>query len=265
MNLDTPTSLHDLVRKRHEPAFILCEDVVATVKPAISRPRRPSHAVPRALELLMHQAHNTLVSVYILSLRALTEDAATLTRRLLEIAVTAGYITCGVSHADRAWRAGCYLSRLWEDTPDDHRKTVPARERSRWQSFVGRHHKPFPHNGPCRLPRFIETFKAVGQDQTYKADYSLLSSIAHASPSSLIQIHASQPVPMRDDKQVSTMLVFSCRYYLAVADLWNRSLHLMPARTLKPVIQRSVTFFTTRPRVTEQPNMANAADSQTRG
>jgi hypothetical protein len=243
MNLGTPDSLHALVQKRHEPAFILCEDVVAAVKPAISRPRRPTHAVPRALELLMHQAHNTLVSVYILSLRALTEDAATLTRRLLEIAVTAGYITHGVSPTDRAERAGCYLSRLWEDMPDDLRKTVPARERSRWQAFVGRHRKRFPHNGPCRRPRFIDMFKAIGQDQTYKADYSLLSSITHASPSSLIQVHASQPIPMRDDTQVSTMIVFSCRYYLAVADLWNRSLHLMPARALKPVIQRSVTFF----------------------
>ncbi|HEY5864256.1 MAG TPA: hypothetical protein VI542_01680, partial [Candidatus Tectomicrobia bacterium] len=80
----------------------------------------------------------------------------------------------------------------------------------------------------------------------YKDDYSLLSSIAHASPSALVHVHASRPVPMRDDTQVSTMLVFAYRYYLAVADLWNRGLHLMPARALNPVIQRSVTFFDNR-------------------
>ena len=194
----------------------------------------------------MHQAHNTLLSVYILSIRALTEDAATLTRRLLEIAVTAGYITCSDSPAERAQRAGCYLSRLWQETPDDLRKSVLASERRRWQAFVRRHQKRFHNNSPCQRPRFNEMFKALEQDQTYKDDYSLLSGIAHASPSSLIQVHARKPVPMRDEVQVSTMIVFSCRYYLAVADLWNRGLHLMPARALRPVIQRSVTFFINR-------------------
>ncbi len=243
MSLDIPNTFQVAVRMRHEPAFLLCEDVVATLRPAISRPRRPRRAVPRALEFLMYQAHKTLLSVYVLSSRALTEDAATLTRRLLEIAVTAGYITHATSAADRDRRAGCYLSRLWEQNAVELRQAIPLREQRRWRAFVRSHRKRFPHAGSCRLPRWVKMFGGVGQSQTYEADYSLLSSIAHAIPPSLVRDHTRRPVLMLNDTQVSTMLVFACRYYLAVADLWNRRLRLMPVSALRPVIQRSVTFF----------------------
>lgn len=245
-SIDTSNSIISLVRKRHEAAFMLCDDVLAAVKPAISKPRRPSHAVPRALEILMHQAHNTLQSVYILSNRALTEDAATLARRLLEIAVTAGYITCENSPTERLNRAGCYLSLLWQETPDELCKTIPDNERRRWRAFVSRHQKRFHKNKPCRRPKFREMFESLKQDRTYEDDYSLLSSIAHGRPSSFIQIHSGKPVPMRDESQVSTMIVFSCRYYLVVADQWNRYFQLMPIKLLKPVIHRSVEFFINR-------------------
>jgi hypothetical protein len=247
MNIDSNKSLPNLVRERHLQAFELCEDVLKAIQPAISKPRKPSHPVPRALELLMRQAHNTLVSIHTISLQSLSEDAATLTRRLLEIAITVAYIVNGASSADRSNRAGCYLTRLWEDMPDDLRKTLSVQEQKRWKSFVRRHRKRFTHKDRCRFPRFIEMFKDINQGQTYEADYRLLSSIAHGSPFSIIHVHASRPVPMRDDTQTSIMLVFSCRYYLAVADTWIRGLRLMPGSTLKPIIRRVLEFFENEP------------------
>jgi len=264
VNLDIPDRFQAEVRRRHRPAFILCEDVVATLKHAISKPRRLSRAVPRAFELLMYQAHKSLLATCALSSRALTEDASTLTRRLLEIAVTAGYIAYGTSADERDRRAGCYLSQLWNETPPELRKTIPLGEQRRWHTLVRRHHQRFAHTNPCRLPKFVKMFVDVEQTQTYEADYSLLSSIAHGRAPSLVQDHASCPIPILNDSQVSTILVFACRYYLAVADLWNRRLCLMPTRVLKPVIQRSVTFFKDRKAMTAQSNPAMETDAKRR-
>jgi hypothetical protein len=65
----------------------------------------------------------------------LTEDAATIVRRLLELAVQLVYIARDDDEKTRDRRAGMYLAFLWHEWPAELRNRLPPDERKAWEAL----------------------------------------------------------------------------------------------------------------------------------
>ncbi len=91
--MQSPEEFRAAIRAKYPEEFLLCQDVAAILEQAVKQPRRLVNEVARVADMLMVQAYKAHASVYFLAVRAQIEDAATITRRLLEIAVQAIYIT----------------------------------------------------------------------------------------------------------------------------------------------------------------------------
>ncbi len=99
--------------------FARFRDVLATLEHAIGSQEsvQLSTELHRAMDMIMLQAYKSLCSVYVLVVRAHFEDAATICRRLMELAAQAGYIVEIEEDAEQNRRAGGYLASLWEAAP----------------------------------------------------------------------------------------------------------------------------------------------------
>lgn len=93
------------IRAKYPQAFSFHRDVATVLEQAIAKPCHLTNEVARTADMLMVQAYKAHVSVYFLAVRALIEDAATITRRLLEIAVQTVYITGDSDSAECRHRA----------------------------------------------------------------------------------------------------------------------------------------------------------------
>jgi hypothetical protein len=91
--MQSPKEFRTAIRTKYPEAFLLHHNVAAALEPAIEKPHRLADEVTRATDMLMVQAYKAHASVYLLAVRAQVEDAATITRRLLEIAVQTIFIT----------------------------------------------------------------------------------------------------------------------------------------------------------------------------
>ena len=86
-------------------------------------------------------------------------------------------------------------------------------------------------------------FQEVGHLSTYEEGYSLLSSIAHGTPPSLVQDYTQPVVTLHSDAFVPMMLVFASRYYLAVVGQWNDIFRLIDPDELEALVGRAAQFF----------------------
>jgi hypothetical protein len=238
-----PEEFRAAIRAKYPHAFSFHRDVAIVLEESIAKPRHLVDEVARTADMLMVQAYKAHASVYFLAVRALIEDAATITRRLLEIAVQAVYITGESDPAESKQRAGRYLAYLWYSMPPEWRQRMSIEERTVWETS----YQTYQHWLPARPirwgPNFSEMFEAVGLKDTYREDYSLLSSIAHGTPPHLVQDYAQPVVPLGPDDFIPMMLVFASRYHLAVADQWNDIFCLIAPTQLEVLVSRAVQFF----------------------
>ncbi len=239
----SPEEFRDAMRGKYREAFSLHRDVATVLEHAIGQPRRLADEVARAADMLMIQAYKAHASVYFLAVRAQVEDAATIVRRLLEIAVQAIYITGDSDPGVRNERAGRFLARLWASIPDEWRTMMALEERAAWEAYYQAHRHLLPAKRKSWGPDFRSMFHEIGHVSTYEHDYSLLSSIAHGTPPSLVQDYAQSIVTLRSDTFVDVMLVFATRYYLAVAGQWNESFRLIDSGELVGLVDRAARFF----------------------
>lgn len=231
------------VRRRHRKAFELAEEIGSAIEPMLRTPRHPRAATSHAMEFLAHQAHTSFLSAQLLAERALVEDAATIVRRLMELCVTTNYVGGDDDRAVRDFRARCFLVQIWEEFPAELRATLPDKERRRWRRLLDRHRAEVPQGHRCRLPKFAKRFEKIGKADTYRDDYSLLSSIAHGTSPTLVLSAAVRPVPLVSDQFVPVVLVFACRYYLGTLGLWAVNLRMRGKDSLAPLIDRAMNFF----------------------
>ncbi len=241
--MQSPEAFRAAVRAKHSAAFSLHRDVAALLETAIEQPRHllVDDVVSRAADMLMVQAYKAHGSVYFLAVRAHVEDAATITRRLLEIAVQLTYIA---GHGDpevHRQRAGQFLAYFWESIPDGWRRKFPMSERTAWETL----HQTHRHLLRKKRwgPTFIEMFQDIGRSDTYDEDYSLLSNIAHGTPSSLVLDYAEPVVKLHSDVHVPLVLVFASRYSLALARHWNDVFHIIPDGELSGLAGTATRFF----------------------
>lgn len=241
--MQSPEEFRAAIRAKYPEEFLLCQDVAAILEQAVKQPRRLVNEVARVADMLMVQAYKAHASVYFLAVRAQIEDAATITRRLLEIAVQAIYITGDSDPEVCKQRAGRYLAHLWASIPDEWRTKMPIEERTAWETYYQSHQHLLPAKRRSWGPNFRSMFQEIGHVSTYERDYSLLSRIAHGAPPSLVQDYAQLVVPLRSDTFVPTILIFASRYYLAVAGQWNDIFHLANSDELVGLVGRAMRFF----------------------
>jgi hypothetical protein len=238
-DLSDPATFRAGVRAKYRDEFRLHLEVAEALEQAIASKRSLTSNAHVALDMFMTQAYKSHFGVWLMAERAQAEDAATLTRRLMELSIQAIYIGGDDSPQTVAHRAGCYLAGLWRSVPDELRTLLPADHRAAWQAILeefGRHLPKSKGWGPT----FRDMFEEADLLDAYQQDYSLLSAIAHGSMREAA-LHYSVPVvDLRSDLHVPVLLIFATRYYLAVADIWNRYFGVLDPSVLSAFVQRGV-------------------------
>lgn len=204
--------------------FARFRDVLATLEHAIGSQEsvQLSTELHRAMDMIMLQAYKSLCSVYVLVVRAHFEDAATICRRLMELAAQAGYIVEIEEDAEQNRRAGGYLASLWEAAPPQLKDALPADYRAAWEKYHRDHQHLLKGKWRTWRPSFKEIFSRLDKSDVYDEDYAFLSGVTHGSPPNLIFDYRGPVVQVRPHRHVPIMLKFSSRYGLAIMTLWNQ-------------------------------------------
>ena len=208
------------VRDRYPEAFAIHREVVTLLEPAVEQPRRHAELLDLALDMLFVQAYKAHVSVLLLVLHGHMEDAATIARRLLELAAVMGYFGLAPTPEGKTARVKRYLADMWVDLPPEAQNLLPNTAREFWHKIA---------NGAPRgaLPKMQSIFSELGRQDTYDHDYRLLSRIAHGASSDQVIAFAADTVPVRPLWHLDTLLVLASRYFVAAALVWNDSASLI--------------------------------------
>lgn len=217
------------VHERFETEFALHQRVSEFLEPAIAEARSLPEWPHIALDMLLVQSYKAHLSVRFVAEIGHTEDAATLARRLLELAVSAGYIGFAEPLDERLPRAKRYLAALWAELPDTAKAHLPRKVREDWTALG---------NGVTAgpFPSMQKMFTAIDQHGTYDTDYRLLSSIAHGSSSDQIIAYLASPVEVRPIWHIGIILVYASRYYLATAAAWDQCFDRIDTARLNEII-----------------------------
>jgi hypothetical protein len=244
--MDFSDAFRNEVRAEHSDAFQLAHDVSRAVGDAVIRPVIIDGEIGRALDMLMQQGWRAHLSVQALAERRLTEDAATISRRLLELAIHAGYIASIDEYAIRLDRARRFLARFWQSAPQSLKDTMPPEDRGAWESWVEDWKLQLPEKPKSWWPSFREMLTSLGHEETYENDYRFLSGVAHGSGLFLARDYARSHADTHYQMDVCPLLIHSSKYYLALAINWNSVFDMLSAEILSELIRRIEVLRTTR-------------------
>ena len=225
----------DLFRQQvieaHRPAFELHSKIAATFEAAIGNSRRHPQLVDLVLDMLMLQAHKSYGAVALLGQHGLLEDTATISRRMMELGVQAVYIGAQSDRQLGERRAGMYLAFMWRNIAPRHRDRLPLGIRNQWADIAKQYGEFVSENARAWGPNWRDMFTAIGAEDLYLEDYSLLSGFAHGSPEHQIFAFSEPTIRLHRHDFVSILIAYSSRYYLMVAEPWNARFNLAaPAR-----------------------------------
>lgn len=216
------TSYRARVIQRHREAFNIHTTTAVAIERALLIPRRHRTAVHYAIDMFMLQSCKTHSAVSLLAQHGLMEDTATGARRLLELSVQAVYVGAPYPRSERQRRAGRYLAHMWREVPSRTKRGLPASVREYW-SGIARQYGRFVRRGAHSWgPGWKAMFSEIGQLPLYELDYSLLSGIAHGRSTEQIINFSRTAIRLQSDQFVSVLLVYSTKYYLVVAEQWNK-------------------------------------------
>jgi hypothetical protein len=132
----SPADFRANIRRKYAAEFQLHRDVAEALEPVVGAGRSFPTNAHIAVDMLLTQAYKTHFAVRLLAERAQPEDAATLTRRLMELAIQAIYIGCDDDESVMATRAGCYLAWLWRSVPTELQTRLPEAAQLKWQTIL---------------------------------------------------------------------------------------------------------------------------------
>jgi hypothetical protein len=206
---------------------------------ALPKDRDLSDLVSRAVDMLFVQAFKSMTSVRELASLALSEDAATLTRRLMELAVRSIFIARDSEEQTRIDRAEAYLAALWNEWPTELRVIIAETERNAWETITSAYPQHDASGRRRRKPSIREQFNYAEQPETYRTDYSYLSSIAHGLPPAFVHQYSQGIVQIHDDREVPRLLVYSASYGLATFLVWQEHFEIadVPAESLMEAVR----------------------------
>lgn len=226
------------VRRLYPKAFELHRAAILVVEPAIASPRMIDTVVRMALDMLITQSYKTHYAVSLLVERGQIEDAATMTRRMLELGVQSIFIGSEPDATTRNERAGAYLAHLWRSARDDLRPHLPPEAAEEWQRIYEKYEHALAKTTRRWGPNWFAMFEAIGRKDTYEQDYSFLSAIAHGSVPEALLNYSSDHVEVRSHHHAPTLLLYSTRYYMGIAGQWNEYFGTIPEDHIQPLLAR---------------------------
>jgi hypothetical protein len=218
---------------RHKAAFDLWLFVHQILEDVVVRDRNLRAFFARALDHLFVQAFKSHGSLYPLCVLGHCEDAATIARRIFEIALQIGYLDS--EELQRENRAKEYLAYFFHLVPKGilSNPSLTPDERKRWQALYDQNKQwlKFTKSGKP-LPTWsglgiADLATKLNMQKSYDEDYRFLSNMAHGSSAgSLLRIVAGT-LQITDDSAATPILVYGTRYMLAVTEVWNAQFKLI--------------------------------------
>ncbi len=236
--MDFSDAFRNEVRSKHGEAFQLAHDVSFTIGDAVIQSVRINDEIDRALDILIQQGWRAHVSVQALAERNLTEDAATISRRLLELAIHAGYIAATDDYPLRLNRATRFLAKFWHSAPQEFKQMMAGDDRCAWEGWFETWKTRLPQNPKTWWPTFRDMLASLGHEETYDTDYRFLSGVAHGYASFLAKDYARSVADTHYPIDICPLLIHSSKYYVALAVNWNRMFKVLPIDELAQLIQR---------------------------
>ena len=80
-------------------------------------------------------------------------------------------------------------------------------------------------------------FEATGNEGLYVKDYSFLSAVAHGRPDNQFFTFSSSTIRVYSHEFAHILLNYSSRYYLVVAEQWNKYFNVIPRATFDALVQ----------------------------
>ncbi len=124
------------VRDKYPEAFALHREGLDLLEPAIQQPRQHAGLLELAVDMLFVQAYKAHVSVLLLVLHGHMEDAATIARRLLELAAAAGHFALAPTSETKTARVKRYLADMWVDLPPEAQDLLPDAAKKFWRNIT---------------------------------------------------------------------------------------------------------------------------------
>jgi hypothetical protein len=172
---------------RHKSALNLWLLVHQILEDAVIRDRDVQSSFLRALDHLFIQAFKSHGSLYSLCVIGHCEDAATVARRIFEVALQVGYLDSEESERENRGRE--YLAYFFHLIPNGilSNPSLTPEERKRWQDLYDRNKQwlkftkagnPLPSWSGLAITALANTLKIRG---SYDEDCRFLSNMAHGS------------------------------------------------------------------------------------
>ena len=233
---DETRKFRALVLAAHRPAFDLHMNVLRRFEEAMVSTRELSNPTRTALDMLMYQAFKSSGALSLLTQHALLEDAATINRRLMELAITATYIYGDGVEADQASRAARYLVHMWRQLPEQALRQLSEQAIAEWRELDASVGDTLPAKARRWGPLWKDMFTDVGATDLYQEDYTFLSSMAHGSPDDLILLFSHRTIRVHRHGHASTLLKFGTRYLMIVGGMWNNVFGVIPDKEIEQLL-----------------------------
>jgi hypothetical protein len=232
--------------ERHRPAFNLWFRVAQLLEDVVVRDRRHDSAFGRALDLFFLEAFKSHQSLYPLCVMGHGEDAATIARRLFEIALQVGYL-CS-EDLRREERGEMFLAHFWHNAKDIAAVGLPEERRKWWEKQYNHHKKwlKFDRNGNPATYWFGSNFRQLATDMgftdTYDKDYRFLSHVAHCSSRGLLLDKINDTIQIKTDRLVREILIFGTKYTIWITLNWNKCFALLDHTNLEKLGDEAINF-----------------------
>jgi hypothetical protein len=218
---------------RHKAAFGLWLLVHQTLEDVVIRDRDVQSFFARALDHLFIQAFKSHGSLYSLCILGHCEDAATIARRIFEIALQVGYLDS--EEPERENRGSEYLAYFFHLIPKGilSNPSLTPDERKRWQDLYDQNKQwlkftksgnPLPNWSGLGIADLANRLK---MQNAYDEDYRFLSNMAHGSSAGSLLRIVDGKLQITDDSAATPILVYGTRYMLAVTEVWNAQFKLI--------------------------------------
>jgi hypothetical protein len=232
---------------QHRHAFDIYLCLAQLMEAAVAKERNLHSSFAVALDLLFIMAFKSYQALYLLCVNGLGEDAATITRRLFEVALQVEFLSSDVT--SREERGEQYIAHFWHNATEIAIAVNLSADRRKWWEDQYNLHKKrlrFDKNNRPAIFWFGSNFRKIAEDlgieNTYDADYRLLSNIAHCSARGFLMKMDGATAQINSDSFIEAVLVYGTKYTLCVAQRWNEHFALMDETTLEEIEGSAINF-----------------------
>jgi len=233
---------------KHRLAFFdIWLPLAQVMEEAVVKPRVLDTAFARALDLFFIETFKSHQSLYLLAVAGHEEDAATIDRRLLEIAFQVAYL-CSDS-LKREERGEQYLAHFWHNAQAILASIDLSEDRRKWWEERYNHHKKWLQFDKKGNPvsfwfgsKLSQLANSLGLTDTYEKDYRFLSHIAHCSSRGVLVDRVENIIQIKSDRLIDPIVVYGTRYALWVTANWNEHFALIPNAVLEKLRDDAIQF-----------------------